>query len=728
MAAVHRSALAFVVERGHPVEAAARLRLIDPLPEDDWGLILAVQPLPGIDRDVFQLALDEVSRVWSLREGASVQDDLMRGFAAAHHALNAVRHERGLRSGESGMVGMTALAYAGAEAVLVQSLPGRVIIAGPGGVQTSPAWPAWDPAAAVPAGTALGGERARRPHVEQIDLGFGDVLVVCDSGIGNLIWRREEEGKPFRGLLTALTPDSTLDQLLGVAAGSALDDAFGLVLPIGPACDLRDLAADRDIHEPRSARRFPWSRSRRDGDGVAPFTSPAAAAVRFPAGPTVLEHARMRVVEAVESRAGAMLPGSAPEPPIAPWVRSVSRYNTPPDGYPDWRGRLPMLDGLGGGARTLGFAVLAGALLGGAGFGMSIRQERTERAAAAVVLAQEAIGSAAANPAQAGEAFISAESALAAARRNGADLSAIRQLEGSLEATRDRAWGVERLDGMRRAGSIPAAIATSPVTLLATSSKAYLVGHGLYEIDAASGQLIQVLTPGQDIGGSPLAPLVGGVADRTSVIVTDGAALYRQDDEGVWQRLPLGPGGNPLIGRPVAAFNGMLYTVSPEGSILRYRLDADGARSETWAGVGRYPDLASARQLAVNERIHVLLTDGTVDTFYEGALESVTAPLVTPPPAGPTFLAGAGDSGAIYLVDPQTTLGSTTGRILGFLPGGAARQFAAPIPGGLGGEVRLAATVIAEASQVVVVEQTGEVLLLNGKDLWVAKAPAAPSV
>jgi hypothetical protein len=729
MARVHGTALAFGIEGGHPGFAETRMRLVDPAPEDTWRLVVAVEPLslPRLDAGrVAEIAIDAVSDAWTSREGVEVEIDLLHCFAAAHRALQEER-EAVVGPGAGGMVGMSAMAFAGDEAVLVQSLPGRAILAGPSSVRVVPPWPEWDPAHDSGPGRGLGGDRVRKPRVEWFDLRYGDVLVLCDSGIGERIWEREVSGRPFRGLLAALTPASALDHLLDIAAEAPLPEAYALVLPVGPVTS-EHLFPGQPADDGALPVRWRLAQRRNGLRGSGPPLSPAARALLEEAGrSSPLEQARLRIVEVLEERAGTMISGGRFEPVIAPapGVRVVSRYNTPPEGYPDWRGRLPMLDGIGGGMRTLGFAVLAGALIGIAGFGYTLRQERSERAIAAVVHAQDAIAMAAANPAEASAGIAAAEAALAEARRTGAATATLRQLESALDAARDRAWGITRLDGMRRAGAIPTAIGATPVTLLEAGGRAYLAGHGLYEIDAASGQLVEVLAPGTMIGGSQIGPIIAAVSDRTGVTVSDGVALFQQDETGEWQRYPFGPGGNPLIGRPVDSFARQLYAISPQGSILRYQVEADGARSETWAPVTLYPDLASARHLAVNERIHVLLEDGTIDTFYEGQLEGVSTPAVIPAPLSDTFLAGAGDSGAIYIIDRGAEVGAARGRIIRYVPGGSAQQFLPPSPGGLGGEVYLAANAIANASQAVVIEQTSQVLLLSGRDLWVANLPPA---
>ncbi|MGI9253236.1 MAG: hypothetical protein ACR2J8_05785, partial [Thermomicrobiales bacterium] len=210
--------------------------------------------------------------------------------------------------------------------------------------------------------------------------------------------------------------------------------------------------------------------------------------------------------------------------------------------------------------------------------------------------------------------------------------------------------------------------------------------------------------------------------------VSDGMALYRLGATGVWERLPFVAGSGPAASRPTAGFNRMLYSLAPSGSILRYRADAQGLTSETWAAVEQYPDLAQARDIAIDERIHVLLADGTIETFREGLLESLSSPPVIPASSSGGFFAANGGSPVLYMVDPATTVGGAAGRVIRYVPGGEAQQFVAPNPGSLGGEAALAAAAIGSARQAAVVESLGQVFILSGDDLWVANIPAGPLI
>lgn len=733
MAAERRQAHAFAVAGGEPAAGSSRVRLFEPLPGEEWRLAAAVEPAPGAGDpgEVAAIAFEALCDEWTARDGEAVETDLLRAFAAVHRALRDWRRSGGADGGADGMAGLTAVAFAADEAIVAQSQPGRAIVAGARGVRLIPSWPAWDPALDPESGAALGGERAQRPSLHRLDLRGGDTLVLCDSGMGAAIWMREGAGRPFRGLLSALAPGSALELLVGVAAEASLDDAFSLVLPLLPE---KEAARLMDLRQRGEAAPEPFERApvllrlRPRGREAAPRAwappSPAAVAVGLGGGRTSpLEQARMRVVEAVEARSPGLPWGLQPATAMVPGAWAVSRYSDPPRDYGGWRDWVPVQDGVANAARTLAIAALAGAGLAALVVGYTVRQDRIERSELAVVRAQQALGTAAADPAAAAASIADAEAALAEARRSGADPSVIRQLEGALEASRDRAWGVTRLDGMRRIGSLPAAVAEYPVRLLASAGKAYIAGYGLYEIDAGTGQLIEVLAPGRIIDGQALGPVIAAVADGSGVTVTDGSAIYRPAENGGWERIIPGPGGNPLLSRPSAAFNRMLYAISPEGSILRYRVEDGVLRSETWASVEQYPDLAGAAQLAVDERINVLLRDGTVETFFEKRLEGVSAPPVTPAMGAGAWLAANGAGGAIYLIDPETAMGGASGRLVRFVPGGAAAQYAAPSPGALGGEVRLAAAAVAQARQAAVVERDGMLYLLNGNDLWIARLP-----
>jgi hypothetical protein len=363
-------------------------------------------------------------------------------------------------------------------------------------------------------------------------------------------------------------------------------------------------------------------------------------------------------------------------------------------------------------------------LLGSLGFAFNLREERIARAEAAVVSADDAIAAATADPRSATPAIEAAELALREARQSGADAAVIRSREDALTAARDEAWGISRLSGMRRVGSLPAALDGVDLRLIVAGSKAYLAGSGLYEIDPDSGQLIEVVVPGQQVAGATVDPIVDAAADRSGLVLSDGSALYRQDGAGGWERLPFAPGSaTTAAGQPTASFNRMLYALGSDGAILKFSERGDGIAPSTWAGLDQYPDLAAARDIAIDERIHVLLDDGTIHSFYRGVLDTVSTLPVMPAAGGDSFFAASGGARCVYVVEPGVTIGDATGRVIRFDVGGATQQFAAPNPGSLQGEEALAARALGAASQVAVSEAAGTIYMLSGGDLWIADLP-----
>jgi len=334
-----------------------------------------------------------------------------------------------------------------------------------------------------------------------------------------------------------------------------------------------------------------------------------------------------------------------------------------------------------------------------------------------------ALAQASGGPADALAMLDVAERSLAFAESAGVAEADLAGRRAGVEAVRDQAWGIDRLSGMRRIGVLPASLAGSEVRLLTAGVKAYIAGNGLYEVDPQTGQLVEVLAPGQRIGDGMLGPIVDAAADRVGVLVSDGAAVYLQDEAGAWQRIPIG-GSADIPGipdGPTASFNRSLYALDDSGSILRFSQVGERFEGAPWASAGEFPDLRDAEDISVDERVHVLLEDGRVVSFYRGVLEMGSVAPVYPEVAGRSFFAASGGSRALYIVEPGARIGDAEGRVIRFDLGGATQQFAAPV--GEGDEARLEMDALGRAEQAAVSEPAGSVFFLAGNELWQATLP-----
>jgi len=251
----------------------------------------------------------------------------------------------------------------------------------------------------------------------------------------------------------------------------------------------------------------------------------------------------------------------------------------------------------------------------------------------------------------------------------------------------------------------------------------YLAGGGLYQVDAKHGRLVRLLAPGDSVQDGIVGELDAAATDGPGLIATDGMAAYERDGAGRWTRRPLGldDGETPWPPMPVAAFQGSLYALATEtGRVLKFPAENLAAPPLTWVGAGDYPELTDARDLVIDGRVHVLLADGRVLTFYRGGLQATLTPDLDPPLAEPVALAGGPDTNFLYLVDAGAEIGMTTGRLVRLDGSGGTLQFLPPIPTTEGDA---AAHALANVRDLVVDEAAGIVYFVTDRDLWRATLP-----
>jgi hypothetical protein len=267
------------------------------------------------------------------------------------------------------------------------------------------------------------------------------------------------------------------------------------------------------------------------------------------------------------------------------------------------------------------FAFLAGSVaLGAATLVTEARRHESWRVTSALVALDTAVASAAADPLAAASRIIEADRALAAVPME--DLASGEWVErgAALEAARDQAWSIERLDGPTRVGLLPAPLRGTDASLVVLADRVYLASVGFYEIDLGTGRLVELLAPGQPVAGGEVGSIVDGVSDGLGVALSDGRSIYRQGSDGRWGALPLnsdGSGERPAPGRS-AGFNGHLYALTGDGRVVRYEERGTELAPAQWAGPEEYPDLASARDIVVNGRVHLMLADGRVLAMNPG--------------------------------------------------------------------------------------------------------------
>ncbi len=759
---------AFAVADGSPADAASFVYLGA---EARGGrLLLAVEPMAASARarELSSFLLRAMRDAFAARPGMPLADRLGLAVAAGNDALLFENRAAAGRWERPVLAGVTAVALAGREMAIAQLPPSQFVVVQDRRLYAAPALASWGTREDGDADAdeflePLGAGEIVAPTILRTQAAPGDLIVVCHSSIARAAARYPSSGALVASALATGDPDASLGALAEIVGERGLHDAFAVALRVGggrrsihagglgrraakgkpaaisPASAVvvpAEIASAVEVASPKPAARGPAgsalttaSAANRAPKRAAPVGAAAAGTLAMEADADPFESLRLGLVGLVESfRIRPALPRRDRRMPErnVPGAGCVSRYasasrwaNSPA------RTILPRGFALRVPGRVLALLVVLALVVVGAAAAVGVQQSRQVRAAEALAAADRAVGVLASDPVAPMLAIAEGEAALDAAAAAGADPNLLLARQAALDAARDEALGVERLSSMARLGSLPAGVDTENARLVTLGQRVFLAGGGFYEIDARRGFLVELLAPGQVVDGVPLGPIVDATVDATGVLLSDGAALYRQDGDGAWRRQPLSeprPAGGPTDG-PTASFNRMLYAIAPGGSIVKYENDGRGLSPWMWASAAEYPDLADGRDIVVDERVHVLLADGRVVSFYRGVLQSASALPVVPEFTGQGYFASAPGSRALYLVDEAARVGSTAGRLVRFDGGGRTQQFLAPLASPGSAEGGLAARALAEAQSVAVVEGSASLYLLAGNEIWKATLP-----
>jgi hypothetical protein len=297
--------------------------------------------------------------------------------------------------------------------------------------------------------------------------------------------------------------------------------------------------------------------------------------------------------------------------------------------------------------------------------------------------------------------------------------------EHELARVRDKVWGILRLDDVVRIGALPADPDGAPVRLAFADKTLYLAAGNLYELDAEQSRLVVLLSQGDAASGAPVGDIRHVSIDSGNVVASDGAATFARDKAGNWQRLPLAIADVDALRpeAPVVTWGDASYGLSRTGDLVRFDQASVGSPGEIWAAVEDHPDLESARDFAIDGRIHVLLNDGRTLTFSRGALMGTLSPFVVPALDDAAFLAEAPFANAFYIVDRNGTIGENVGRIVQVNAAGEAKQYLTPDPAPGDLEGNAAAATLGEVEDLAIDELSGVVYWVSGGDIWRATLP-----
>jgi hypothetical protein len=762
------TAAAFAIVGGQPADARWFVH-VDTYPDRSGRrLLVAVEPMESSPYgfELAGLALSAIREEFVAATTLPAPAALIRALGAANRTLLAEsRPPVGGRWERRALVGTTAIAICGREATIAQVPPAQALVVQDRQRYAFPDLASWRPDYVPenddPEPDPLGFREGGRPLLYRTLMAPGDSMLLCSSNLGRALANLPSADAEIGDDL-----DATLDRIGTLVADGALDDAFAAAIRVDAAKPsprrrsrpIRQAAVRPSAAPPLSpvdapppqrpsvlanpagpgARGGGMPRAdaanhrerRHDRNGAFPgghrlsLSAPGGigAAARAPLAPEPIGVLRLALVGLVES--------------VRP-VRPVMRRSVVPgaDSVCRYRERRAVPLGLWAGLprgvtallrSRLVFAFLAGSVaFGAATLVTEARRHESWRVTSALVALDTAVASAAADPLAAASRIIEADRALAAVPME--DLASGEWVErgAALEAARDQAWSIERLDGPTRVGLLPAPLRGTDASLVVLADRVYLASVGFYEIDLGTGRLVELLAPGQPVAGGEVGSIVDGVSDGLGVALSDGRSIYRQGSDGRWGALPLnsdGSGERPAPGRS-AGFNGHLYALTGDGRVVRYEERGTELAPAQWAGPEEYPDLASARDIVVNGRVHLMLADGRVLAMNQGVLEAANIVPVTPPFSGDGFLGDAPGSRAVYLVEPGFQAGAVAGRVVRFDAGGATQQFVAPAPSPGDRPAEAAAIALGRARAAAVVEASNTLVFLSGDEVWRATLP-----
>lgn len=211
-------------------------------------------------------------------------------------------------------------------------------------------------------------------------------------------------------------------------------------------------------------------------------------------------------------------------------------------------------------------------------------------------------------------------------------------------------------------GSLPPIEEGVTPRLFTGGGRTFVIGSGLYELDQINGNLVQLLAPGQEVGGAPIGTMLAATWNEDRLMVVDSLNVFIQNPgTGEWQRVPLGTiteGGFSDIAA-VAAFDRNLYFLSAGmGKIFKYdALDFSGS-PEDWASASTRDALADAVDFHIDGYIHVLGSDGRVMSFFRSTIDRTIEPIVRPAEIQATAFQPVLGGKYFYIVD------SGNGRII----------------------------------------------------------------
>lgn len=697
-------------------------------------LLIVVEPVEHTPRgfELAGLALRTIRDHFSLTHGHAPGFALERAMQIANATLvGENRPLAGCRWERRVTVGATAVVIHDRDAYIAQYPPSQAVLIQGDRQYAFPelaSWRSdWVPETDDLEPSAMGLDDAARPQCFRTSLSVGDLVVLASSTLGRALGR-DPWAAPFADeLLGAVDSDHGLDVAVAAADAAEVQDVAVLSVRVDhlPLISTHR-TAPAAVASPGWGGRLAWRpgllvarASSVGGSASALVRSGSASAAALPMPGLPLDGLRLPSLRWRRSRRTGVLPRTL----RAAGTGRMERHLPGPAVMPEMLPWLPRGIETSISRRAVLTALTAILIVGGSALGYGWVQHRERTGSAAIAQADQAITLAINNPVAAAPALEDAEAALDAAARSGTEQALITSRWLSLEHARDRAWGITRLGEPQLRGAVPASVMAADPQLVSWGYHGYLIGDGVYEIAEDGTDLIELLAPGQLVQGMEVGPILAGGASDTGLVVTDGTSLLRWNGTGKWVRSPL-LDANSLSwnGVDVAAFNGTLYRLA-DGTITKLVSGPAGVIDSEWASAADASDLLEATDFVVGERVSVLLEDGRILTFYTGVLEQSDVVPIVPEISGGTFLASAGGSPSLWIVEPAVGIGGSEGRLIQYDRGGIAAQYTLPsvhIDPEMNSQGRAA---FSAPDAVAVSELAKTVYVLQGNEIWTIPLP-----
>jgi hypothetical protein len=649
-----------------------------------------------------------------------VEPGLVRAYAAANEAVRAANQLTVVD--QRAFAGITAVAIDGQSAVIGVVPPGQSRLIQDGRLYGVPDLKTWSPAF-MPCGAGdgqdpLGLRASVRPLFRRTTVREGDRLLLGASAVGRVIGNREL-------MPLADSPDvAVVDQLEAALEASGVEQAYAAWIRFD---------ADPSVAARRAERLNEIDRLWKGQAAHPPLPTPDAD--------DSLDSPRLRRSQrwnALHTRlievSERILGGRSAEPLPFETIRRAelaasegslrklraTRPNKSASSFHTWlpRGMRPPIS-----RREIIGLLLVLAIVCSALYGRDVRFARAAKPDRYLTTARTELSLAAqaTKPADQDLHLAAAQQALNNALNHGAKPEAIAPWQHQLAAAKDAADGTARLTGIVKLDALPAGSKDARPRLLLAGDTLYLIAGSVYQVDTASNALQPVLIPGHRADGVVVGAIVASTVDGGALLVSDGATLFRLNADGSWDAAPLPIAGDAWTGAAAGAFKGSFYLLRPEhAQIVKFAASGLDSEPNDWL---KEPDsaLANAVDMEIDGSIHVLLANGTIETYFKGMPKSSVALAAQGDPGSFLGIAPGSDGHNLYAVEFEK--GEATLFQLD-LASGATRRIGALTSWHAGYDAAQTAA-FGQTIDFAVDDAAGLLYFVTADGLWKATLPAA---